>query len=342
MNEETNSLTADQENASAKQVDKLPRADEVLSDNKRDEIILPEISTFFTNLELTPSTFLKVLRSQKVNRFKKEDEQKAIIAIEGDTNGGRLWSLMSQANLPEAVERWIWTAAQDRLKLIVGPDFNQFDTNPTHLLQNLCKTLEPALRSKEKAEVKHAENWLRIGICWLIEKRSIQLWTVGELMSSIFFNGTKNSELLVHRAISKGGIKDLKLSVATVSLGNDMVAQAKSNLADERHLSNSLRIKLSEAEKTIESLKSELATIRAEFIEKENELNNIRTQFDNERHHWGHDLSETKAGQRVLLGERVAPLLSDAIDALEIDPPVQKVALKRIKAVLNIIGEVST
>jgi len=57
-----------------------------------------------------------------------------------------------------------------------------------------------------------------------------------------------------------------------------------------------------------------------------------------ERHHWGYDMSETKAQHRMLLNERVAPLLADAIDALEIDPPAPSVALKRVKAVLKVIN----
>jgi hypothetical protein len=342
VNIKTDRLTTNQEGSSANQAVKAPQADDPASDEKRAEVIAPEISLFFTNPKISPSVFLKVLRSAKVKRFKKDDEQKALIAIEGDTNGDRLWALMSQANLPEVVDRWIWTVAQNRLKLAVGHDFNPLDTNSTYILQNLRKALEPGLRSKEKSDVKHAENWLRIGICWLIEKRSIQLWAVAETISSVFFPDTKNSKLLVHRAISKGSKKDLKLSVATVTLSNEIVVRAKSDLTDERRLSNSLRIKLSEAEKRIEDLTSELASLRDGLTEKEKAFNTVSTQLENERHHWGHDLSETKAGQRVLLGERVAPLLSDAIDALEIDPPVPNVALKRIKAVLNIIGEAST
>lgn len=70
---------------------------------------------------------------------------------------------------------------------------------------------------------------------------------------------------------------------------------------------------------TIEALQAELSALRIE------------------RHHWGHDMSETKAQHRMLLNERIAPLLADAIDALEIDPPAPSVALKRIKAVLKMI-----
>ena len=90
------------------------------------------------------------------------------------------------------------------------------------------------------------------------------------------------------------------------------------------------------------TLEADLAALRADLARKEAALKSVETQLENERHHWGHDLSETKAGQRILLGERVAPLLSDAIDALEIEPPAQSVALKRIKAVLKVIDEASS
>ena len=48
---------------------------------------------------------------------------------------------------------------------------------------------------------------------------------------------------------------------------------------------------------------------------------------------------ETLARHHVLLNERIAPLLSDAIDALEIEPPVPHLSLRRIKSVLKIIKD---
>ncbi len=87
----------------------------------------------------------------------------------------------------------------------------------------------------------------------------------------------------------------------------------------------------------IESLCDEIATLRSQLDEKEAELQSVQTQLENERHHWGHDLTNMKAGHRVLLSKRIAPLLSDAIDALEIEPPAPSAALSRIKAVLKVI-----
>lgn len=304
--------------------------------------VRPEIAAYFSDPSISPSAFLKAVKSEKKKRFTKDDEDRAQAALSEDISGERLWALMSQSNLPEAVDRWIWPVAQAQLNHAVGNEFNSLDSNPVQVLQALRKALAPRLGSKEKAESKAAENWLRVGVCWLLEKRSIDLWTVGEVISSTFFEDAKKAKSAVKRAIGKGTVKEFHLSIANVRLGNDTVSRAKSELFEEKRIANNLRLRLTDAEKKIGSLEIEISSIRDQLMEKAGELQNVQTQLENERHHWGHDLSETKAGQRVLLGERVAPLLSDAIDALEIEPPAPSVALKRVKAVLKVIEEASS
>ena len=342
MSQEQDKKTQEASEMSAQVPEKPQGEREVHEETSGEKEISPEISGFFGELKVSPSAFFKAIKNEKVKRFKKDDEERVQTALAADLNGERLWALMSQANLPEAVDRWIWPAAQEQLKAAVGPDFNPLDTNPVQVLQSLRKALTPRLHSKDKAEMKAAENWLRIGICWLVEKRSIDLWTIAEVISATFFDDTKKAKAAVRRAIGKGSIKEFRLSVANVRLGNDIVARSKLELAEERRISNSFRSSLTDAEEKIETLEADLAALRADLARKEAALKSVETQLENERHHWGHDLSETKAGQRVLLGERVAPLLSDAIDALEIEPPAQSVALKRIKAVLKVIDEASS
>lgn len=325
------------ENSSSPNVDQ-----KVEKDPTNEARVKPEISYFFSDPKVSPSAFLKVVKSKKVKRFKKDDEERAQLALSEDPRGERLWALMSQANLPEAIDRWIWPAAQTQLKIAIGNDFDPLENNPVQVLINLRKSLANGLTSKDKSESNSAENLLRIGICWLVEKRSIDLWTMAEVISSTFFDDAKKAKAAVQRAITKGSIKEFRLSVANVRLGNDIVAKAKLELAEEKRISNNLRLRLTDAEKKIASLGAELATLRDQLAEKEAKLQGVQSLLENERHHWGHDLSETKAGQRVLLGERVAPLLSDAIDALEIEPPVPSIALKRVKAVLKVIEEASS
>jgi hypothetical protein len=311
-------------------------------ENRVENQILPEISAYFADPKISPSAFLKILKSKKVKRFKKYDEERAQAALIADDSGERLWAIMSQASLPEAVERWIWPAASLSLKEVIGKDFDPQDTNPVQVLQSLRKALRPRLDSKDKKEKKAATNWLRIGICWLIRNRSIDLWLVTDVISSIFFEDAKKAKSEVKRAISRGTIKEFRLLLANGRFGNDIVASARAELTDEKRLSNSLRIELSDAEKRIRTLESDITTLRAELAQKEEDLKAVQKQFENERQHWGHHISETKAGQRVLLGKRVTPLLTDAVDALEIEPPGPSTALKRIKAVLKVIEESSS
>ena len=68
-------------------------------------------------------------------------------------------------------------------------------------------------------------------------------------------------------------------------------------------------------------------------------IKSLSDQLEIERHHRGHEMVETLARHHVLLNERIAPLLSDAIDALEIEPPVPHLSLRRIKSVLKIIKD---
>jgi hypothetical protein len=300
----------------------------------------PLIAAYFSDPEISPSAFLKVLKSEKIKRFNKEDEEKAHkLLVSNDPNGTRLWSLMSQSKLPDPVDRWIWLAAQDRLRFAIGSKFDPHDPDKTRILKTLRDALLPDLKSKDKNERKNAENWLRIGVCWLAEKRSMQLWSIAEIIFPAFFREQKGASLVVSRAIRKGRTNELKLAVATTSLGKEMVAKAKSDRDVEKRVADNLRVQLSEAKSRTERLNAELKAARIELEKKSDALITVRTQLENERHHWGHDLSETKAEQRVLLVERLVPLLSDAIDALEIEPPVPHVAIKRLKAVLSMIDD---
>ena len=117
--------------------------------------VQPDISFYFSDSKVSPSAFLKAVKSEKVKRFKKDDEERAQLALSEDVRGERLWALMSQANLPEAIDRWIWPAAQTQLKAAVGNDFDPLEGNPVQVLQNLRKSLAPGLTSKDKSASRY-------------------------------------------------------------------------------------------------------------------------------------------------------------------------------------------
>lgn len=305
--------------------------------------IIPEISTFFSDPDVRPAAFFKAVRLENIKYFERADRERAITAIEADISGARLWAMMSQARLPQVVDNWIWPVVQDRLKSAIMQGFNSDSMSPSEILEKVCEVLSPRIRAgrgsvKEKLEAKIAENWLRIALCWLIRTKSINIWEIAKAISPIFYTDTKKAKSLFHRAISKGNQKELRLSVATVTMGDEVVAEWKSDLTRERRVSDGLRIKLDIAEGQKKGLSKELAATRNELAQEGQALKAAKKQYEDDRHHWGHDLTEIKTNHRRFL-EQIKPLLTDAVDELEMEPADPKAALKHLKAVLKKIQQ---
>ncbi|MEW9305462.1 hypothetical protein [Labrys neptuniae] len=302
--------------------------------------IRPTISGFFEEPRATATAFFKILHAHEVKRFSMADRAGVEDLIEKmDVDGERLWSLMSQAYVPEPVDAWIWEAAQRRLTTMLGELFDPQEFDKQVILKSLAQGLSDGLASENKETRKGALNWLRIGLCWLSEKRSLQAWQIAEGLLPILFPDGKSASRLATRAIQKGKITEFRVAIAMAGLAHDMVKVTEEERGRERAISASLRDRLADTRSSLDRLQAELARVQNELEQQNAKLAEVEATLAAERQHWGHDLSETRAEQRVLLGERIEPLLQDAVDALEIEPSAPSLALKRIKAVLSTIEE---
>ncbi|MBB5754666.1 hypothetical protein [Prosthecomicrobium pneumaticum] len=302
--------------------------------------IRPAISGFFEQPKASASAFFKVIRNHDVKRFTVADQADAEKLMEEmDPDGERLWNLMSQASLPEAVDAWILGAAQKRLATKLGEFFDPQEFDKQEIFKSLTKGLSKDLQTEDKEKRRGAENWLRIGLSWLIEKRTLQPWQIAEGLLPILFPESKSASRLASRAIQKGKASEFRLAIAVAGLAHDMVKVAERERDQERQISAGLRDRLADTRATLDRLQAKLTETQNELAQQNSKLVEAEATLAAERQHWGHDLSETKAEQRVLLGERIGPLLQDAVDALEIDPPAPGLALRRIKAALSTIEE---
>ncbi|MCZ0814246.1 hypothetical protein N5A93_18675 [Roseovarius sp. EGI FJ00037] len=300
--------------------------------------VQPTLTGYFEETRASPSAFFKVLRKNKVKRFLSSDrEATGNMMSKHDPDCERFWALMSQSVLPDAVDTWIWGAAQFRLKEHLGEAFDPQDHDASRIFKSVLRELSPALRSDQKEDKKRAETLLRITICWLVENRSLKAWQIAEQLQSIFFSDLKSASRLAQRAVQKGKGAELRLAVAMVGLGDQIVKAAEEERNHERNIGTDLRHRLDSSRDQVEQLHADLKNARNTIAEQEATIAKLDQTLAAERQHWGHDLTETKAEQRVLLGERLGPLLEDAIDALEIEPPAPGVALRRVKAALSAI-----
>jgi hypothetical protein len=300
----------------------------------------PTLVAYFSKNRATPATFFKTLKKHEVKRFHVSDQDAAAnLMLTKDPDVERLWELVSQATLPEPVDAWIWGAAQSRLKEHLGDNFEPQDNDPERIFKFVLRKLSPGLTSETKEDAKRTENLLRLAICWLVEKRALKPWYVARQLRSIVFKDLRGPLDVAQQAVQRGKASDLRLAAAMAALGDRMVQAAEEEQSRERDISTNLRHRLDGANAQITQLSSDLATAKTTISGQEATIAELKQTLADERQHWGHDLIETKAVQRALLGERLGPLLSDAIDALEIEPPAPGTALRRVKAALLAIHE---
>ncbi len=320
-----------------KRLDEPKKARDALSDEIE---VQPSLVGYFGETRASPSAFFKVLRKNEVKRFRSADQEAAAELMQiNDSEGERLWGLMSQSSIPEPVDAWIWGAAQSRLKKQLGEGFDPQDHDAGRIFKSVLNELSAGICAEQKEEKKRAEILLRLAICWLVEKRSLKTWQIAEQLRPVLFSDLKVATRVARRAVQKGKAGELRLAAAMAGLGDQMVKVAEEERARERSISADLRHRLDDAKRKIERLNSDLEDAQKTISDHEATMTNLEQTLAAERHHWGHDLSETKAEQKVLLGERLGPLLEDAIDALEIEPPAPGIALRRVKSALLVIEE---
>lgn len=332
--EEKPATTAESTNTEARQ-----EGPDNARDASADEVeIPPTLVGYFGEDRASPAAFFKVLRKNEVKRFRPADQEAAAkLMLSKDPEAERFWNLMAQASPPEPVDAWMWSAAQAHLRGQLGEAFDPQDHDAGRIFKSVLREISAGLGSEKKDVKRRAENILRIAICWLVEKRSLKPWQIAEQLPPVLFKDLKAAARAAQRAIQKGRPGELRIAAAMAALGDQMVKVAEEEQARERNISNDLRHRIDDANRKIENLRAELEDAKSTISEQEMAIANLEKTLAAERHHWGHDLTETKAVQQVLLGERLGPLLADAIDALEIEPPAPGTALRRVKVALSVI-----
>lgn len=300
------------------------------------------LSAYFGPAKVSPASFFKALKAAKVRYFTQSDEAQAFELMgNNDPSGDRLWMLISQSKLPEPIDRWIWKASQDRLKAVVGANFDPLDHDAAQILRALVEFSSADLGAKEKDKRRKAENWLRVGICWLIEKRSLDAWQIADQISSTLFKKQNDAKKIALRVLQRGKWGEFRHAVAVAGLARATVERAQQQRDEERRVVSSLRLQLDAGRSKINDLLSQLSALREDVVLASEALAKVKLQLETERQHWGHNLAEAKAGHQAFR-EQIRRLLSDAIDALEIDPPAPDVALRRLKNVISIIDGATT
>ncbi|WP_234900805.1 coiled-coil domain-containing protein [Ruegeria lacuscaerulensis] len=295
---------------------------------------------FFEKSDVRVSAFVKALNRNKIERFKSEDVSSATeIADRLDPDAARLLSLVVQPVQSPAVKKWINDEVARRLKAQFPDCFELSDPRAYRTFKAVVSKLDPQKKSDE--------NWLGLVVNWAVNGKGLTEEEVLKACHKYLFpeandesSQKKKPAQYVRSQILSGRVNVLKLAAATADLLDHRIEKARDEQFHAQRKSVELQEKLENANRRIAELEAQFKTAQSEAERAADEIGALNQKMEEERLHTGHNLSEVQAVQQTLIGERLRPLIEDAVDALEMTPPVPGTALRRIKSSLKLINEV--
>jgi hypothetical protein len=302
--------------------------------------VLPTLATYFGTEAVPAGTFLKAVKAAKVQRFVDEDVRAASsLAADTDPTGSRLLALAALPALPKAVERWIWPEIRAFLRAKAPAAFEPFDPEANVTFTRIHGLLSPALNDSDPQRRQRGEILLLLSLTWLGTQQSLNIVTTLDVLRDTFSGTEASVREMVRKGLVSGKVAEVKRAAAVATLIGRALKESRISLDVERQRGASFERRLLEAKTNILDLYAQNESLAQERDRLASELERARRLLEESTQHAGHDIVELKAQQTLFLKRRIAPLLSDAVDALEIEPPVPRIAIKRLKSAIGAIEE---
>jgi hypothetical protein len=254
-------------------------------------------------------------------------------------------ALTGAGNPPLALRRWLSDATRyllaDRLRGVsIDPQ------SPAHeQVGRIANGLAPGLRAKDRSARTAAENLLRLAIRLVTDAKPD--FSAGEMLA-LLFSPLREPEANARLApaelrgrVQEAGVaqlRDLSLVQATAL---DRVLGAERARAEAQERSSALDAALAVERDRLRELREKLVAAEARAEALEAEVGRLTQAVADNRQIGAHGTAELLARMRTLLAGRIDPLLADAADALEIEPPVLEVVKDRIESGRGVIrGEI--
>ncbi|KQP91938.1 hypothetical protein [Methylobacterium sp. Leaf117] len=299
----------------------------------------PTLKAYFGPELVSSGAFVTAVKNAKIQRFSETDAAEAFAQMDlHDPLGLRLLALVGQPEAPQPIKAWVWSAVQALLRSKVPAAFEVYGVDADREFRKLHEELSPALSADDKDKRRKATTLLLLGLALMVTRRaSLDPFAAMELLGETFIKGDEDAGRHVRKALAHGKSGEIIRVSAVAKIARKVVRDALSQRDSERQQRVLVQAQLTDARTEIAELKVLAGDRDTEIRNLQEQLCATKLQLDEKQQHWGHDMVDVKARQAVLLKERVVPLLNDAVDALEIEPAVPHVAIRRLKSALSTI-----
>jgi hypothetical protein len=285
--------------------------------------LLPTLGAYYSAEKARVVDWLKTLRVSKVTAFTAMDSDVTLGVLDTlDPVLQKTLQLADAAEAPVAVHRWVARVIQLRLGLLIGEAAEGLIVDVSRIAR-LLKAQDFDLKATDQDRRRYAENFFRLVVGQHLEGR-------GHLLGSIL--------LLLDESLAKPLDKDtardrsremqgklLRGSLATVATMAATYAFAHEEGWGVRSERDRLRVENGRQQRELGQQQSELDRLTQIQADAEQKIAELATQIgDLKRRHAEqtqvvhHGVSELRTDVRSFLEGRMQPLLSDAVDGVEI------------------------
>lgn len=321
------------------------------------EIKAKSLADYYADKQLNAKQFLAALNKNKVGKLTDEDQKQASAELDTvDPKFLRTFNLLFHSQGlrdPSAVScrQFAISAARRQAEKNYGVVI-EIELSPIQILETVLTVMKPALMAK-KTDAQ-AFNLTKALALWLVDSRSLEILELTKVLSSTLVKDrSKKSD---DAAIRKGQIAillnpkvtltSMQVYTAFAGLGAAVARSAKQIADQEQH-------RAKQAEQRIEALALELeqtkqalndATLQINQLREEIEQHHLHRQqqeekLKNQKQISAHIQGEIRGHSYAFLNRKVRPLLQDAQDFAELDPPRIHVIRERLEQTFKAIED---
>lgn len=288
-----------------------------------EEAIEPTLKAYYGNPKVSAAAWIEALKAAQIAGFSDRDSELVsgeLTSTDPDLEKTR--KLSDVSGVPSAVERWIDHLWRHAIRTEFVDSSFDFGASATDQLTRLASTLGPAIRQKDKARRRLAENLLRISLRQILQKREIDPADCLRIIARALRGGSDVDERSLRRTVrqmmERAKIPQLRDLTLPLLLADAQAGAVKADLANVRAENLSLKVQLDSAQDQHKRTEEQLTAAENRIGELEAEVEKTRRSAHENRQVGAHGQSEIKSRLRAFLAGKLDPLLADAVDAVEI------------------------
>ncbi len=300
----------------------------------------PTLTAYYGDPAPKLADWMKAVRA--AGSFAMTDSEEALRHLGArDPDLRKTLALAGAGNPPAPLRRWLADATRhllaDRLKGVsIDP------LSPAHeQIGRIAAGLAPTLRAKDRIARAAAESLLRLSIKLVTDARPD--FSAPEMLALLFAplrEADADSRLApaeLRGRVQEAGVAQLRDLSLVQAAALDRILGAERARSEAQDRANVLDTALAVERDRVRELREKLATAEAHAEALKADVARLNQAVADHRQIGAHGTAELLARMRALLAGRIDPLLADAADALEIEPPILEVVRDRIESGRGVI-----